>query len=129
LSSEYAEIFIYSYCGYSKAKILDSKWGVEFEAIYWFIFHPIFMLFQNGDGGQAGGDIWVYIEFIVARLPTLQILGEKKVAKIPEQTHSRLQITHALIKISGFTINHYRLSCRYEHPAGFYTSSIHPIDL
>ena len=27
------------------------------------------------------------IEFIVARLPTLQIWGEKKVAKIPEQTH------------------------------------------
>ncbi|RKZ52912.1 MAG: hypothetical protein DRR00_06565 [Candidatus Parabeggiatoa sp. nov. 3] len=26
------------------------------------------------------------IEFIVARLPTLQFLGEKKVTKIPEQT-------------------------------------------
>ncbi len=33
---------------------------------------------DKGDGGQAGGDIWVYIEFIVARLPTLQILGEIK---------------------------------------------------
>jgi hypothetical protein len=32
----------------------------------------------RGDGGQAGGEIWVYIEFIVARLPTLQIWGEKK---------------------------------------------------
>ena len=31
-----------------------------------------------------------FIEFIVARLPTLQILGEKKVAKIPEQTHPRV---------------------------------------
>jgi len=36
------------------------------------------------DGGQAGGEIWVYIEFISARLPTLQIGVEKKVAKIPE---------------------------------------------
>ncbi len=39
---------------------------------------------MGGDGGQAGGEIWVYIEFIVARLPTLRIWGEKKVAKIPE---------------------------------------------
>jgi len=31
------------------------------------------------DGGQAGGYIWVYIEFIGARLPTLQIWGEEKV--------------------------------------------------
>ena len=31
------------------------------------------------NGGQTGGEIWVYIEFIAARLPTLQILGEKKV--------------------------------------------------
>ncbi|GEM_PF-2671855 len=38
----------------------------------------------QGDGGQAGGEIWVYIEFIVARLPTLRIRGEKKVAKMPE---------------------------------------------
>ena len=36
------------------------------------------------DGGQAGGEIRVYIEIIVARLPTLQILDEKKVIKIPE---------------------------------------------
>jgi hypothetical protein len=38
----------------------------------------------QGDGGQAGGEIGVYIESIVARLPTLRISGEKKVAKIPE---------------------------------------------
>ena len=31
------------------------------------------------NGGQTGGEIGVYIEFIAARLPTLQILGEKKV--------------------------------------------------
>ena len=31
------------------------------------------------NGGQTGGEIWVYIEFIAARLPTLQIWGEKKV--------------------------------------------------
>jgi len=40
-------------------------------------FHPIFIP-NEGDGGQTGGEIWVYIEFIAARLPTLQILGEKK---------------------------------------------------
>jgi len=46
-------------------------------------FSPYF--YSNwGDGGQAGGEIWVYIEFIVARLPTLRIRGEKKVAKMPE---------------------------------------------
>ena len=33
----------------------------------------------RGNGGQAGGEIWVYIEFIAARLPTLQIRCEKKV--------------------------------------------------
>ncbi len=46
-----------------------------------------------GDGGQAGGEIWVYIKFIVARLPTLQIWGDKKAAKIPEQTHPQGQPT------------------------------------
>jgi len=57
-------------------------WGVKFEPqlVY---FSPYF--YSNwGDGGQAGGEIWVYIEFIVARLPTLRIRGEKKVAKMPE---------------------------------------------
>jgi len=53
-------------------------WGVKFEPISEFIFHPIFIP-NEGDGGQTGGEIWVYIEFIAARLPTLQILGEKKV--------------------------------------------------
>jgi len=46
-------------------------------------FSPYFYS-EKWDGGQAGGEIWVYIEFIVARLPTLRIRGEKKVAKIPE---------------------------------------------
>ena len=49
----------------------------------WFIFHSIFILW-GGNGGQAGDKIWGCIEFIGARLPTLQILGEKKVIKIPE---------------------------------------------
>jgi hypothetical protein len=41
-------------------------------------FSPYF--YSNwGDGGQTGGEIWVYIEFIVARLPTLQIRVEQKV--------------------------------------------------
>jgi hypothetical protein len=34
--------------------------------------------------GFRAAEILVYIEFIAARLPTLQILGEKKVIKIPE---------------------------------------------
>ncbi len=37
------------------------------------------------------------IEFIVARLPTLQFLGENKVTKIPEQTHPRLSPLKSLI--------------------------------
>jgi len=37
-----------------------------------------------GDGGQTGGEIWVYIEFIAARLPTLQIMCEKKSHPVPE---------------------------------------------
>jgi len=43
-------------------------------------FSPYFYSFW-GDGGQTGGEIWVYIEFIAARLPTLQIRGEKKSSK------------------------------------------------
>jgi len=34
--------------------------------------------------GKRAVRFWVYIEFNAARLPTLQIWGEKKVAKIPE---------------------------------------------
>ncbi|RKZ79868.1 MAG: hypothetical protein DRR16_24950 [Candidatus Parabeggiatoa sp. nov. 3] len=30
------------------------------------LFFSLF-LFQMGDGGQAGGEIWVYIKFIVAK--------------------------------------------------------------
>jgi len=37
-----------------------------------------------GNGGQTGGEILGDIEFIAARLPTLQIWGEKKVIKIPK---------------------------------------------
>jgi len=36
-----------------------TTWGVKFEPIYWFIFHSIFIP-NGGDGGQAGGEIWVY---------------------------------------------------------------------
>jgi hypothetical protein len=57
-------------------------WGVKYKHISWFIFSPYFYS-KWGGGGQAGGEIWVYIEFIVARLPTLQI-GVQKVAKMPE---------------------------------------------
>jgi len=59
----------------------------------WFIFHSIFIL-VGGGGGQAGGEIWSCIEFKSARLPTLQIWVEKKVAKIPEQTHPTFSIYH-----------------------------------
>jgi len=59
------------------------NWGVKYKHISWFIFHPIFM--KNGDMvGKRAVKSWVNIEFIVARLPTLQIWVEKKVAKIPE---------------------------------------------
>jgi len=59
------------------------NWGVKYKHISWFICHPVFIPGRR-NGGQTGGDIRVYIEFIAARLPTLQILGEKKVLKIPE---------------------------------------------
>jgi len=55
-------------------------WGVKYKHISWFIFHPIFIL-KRRNGGQTGGEIWVYIEFIAARLPTLQILCEKTSSK------------------------------------------------
>jgi len=55
-------------------------WDVKYKHIYWLIFHPIFIPNHT----QAVGEIWVYIEFIVDSLPTLRILGEKKVAKIPQ---------------------------------------------
>jgi len=52
------------------------------------LFFTLFLFPEGGmvgkDGGQAGGEISVYIEFIGARLPTLQIRDEKKVLKIPE---------------------------------------------
>jgi len=60
-----------------------SCWGVKFKPIYGFIFHSIFIP-GRGDGGQAGGKISVYIEFIGDSNPTLQIGDEKKVLKIPE---------------------------------------------
>ncbi|RKZ38468.1 MAG: hypothetical protein DRR00_34190, partial [Candidatus Parabeggiatoa sp. nov. 3] len=42
--------------------------------------HSIFI--PNGEMvGKRAASIWVYIEFIAARLPTLQILGEKKSSK------------------------------------------------
>jgi len=45
------------------------------------------------DGGQTGGEIWVYIEFIAARLPTLQIRCEKKVIKILAlQKHGKMNL-------------------------------------
>ncbi len=48
------------------------------------LFFTLFLFYSQMNGGQTGDEIWVYIEFIAARLPTLQILGEKKVLKIPE---------------------------------------------
>jgi hypothetical protein len=46
--------------------------GVKYKHISWLIFSSIFII-SGWNGGQAGGYIWVYIEFIVARLPTLRI--------------------------------------------------------
>jgi len=38
------------------------------------LFFTLFLFHEGGwDGGQAGGEIWGSIEFIAARLPTLQI--------------------------------------------------------
>ena len=39
--------------------LIGATWGVKFEPIYWFIFHSIFIP-NGGDGGQVGGEIWVY---------------------------------------------------------------------
>jgi hypothetical protein len=52
-------------------------WGVKFEPISWFIFHPIFI----SNGGMVGSlsvKSGFIIEFIFDNLPTLQIWGEKK---------------------------------------------------
>jgi len=48
-----------------------SLWGVKYKHISWFIFHPD----SRKDGGQTGGEIGVYIEFIAARLPPPTNLG------------------------------------------------------
>jgi hypothetical protein len=42
-------------------------------------FSPYFYSFWGGMVGFRAAEIWVYIEFIAARLPTLQIKCEKKV--------------------------------------------------
>jgi len=49
---------------------MEPTWGVKYKHIPWFICHPDSLT----DGGQAGGEISVYIEFIGDRLPTLPIL-------------------------------------------------------
>ena len=77
--------------------------GVKYKYISWFILFTRF-LFQMGDGGQAGGEIWVYIEFIVARLPTLQILYENNLfhycTLLPEM--NPILLTEPIIQGSGF---------------------------
>jgi len=59
------------------------NWGVKYKHISGFIFHPIFI----PSGGMVGKRA-MKSGFILSSLslsdPTLQILGEKKVAKIPE---------------------------------------------
>jgi len=60
------------------------------------LFFTLFLFPEGGMVGKRAASIWVFrqkfrsakllpeIEFNAARLPTLQIWGEKKVAKIPE---------------------------------------------
>ncbi|RKZ60337.1 MAG: hypothetical protein DRR16_22830 [Candidatus Parabeggiatoa sp. nov. 3] len=48
------------------------------------LFFTLFLFTEGGMVGKRAVKSGFLIEFIVARLPTLQILGEKKVAKIPE---------------------------------------------
>jgi len=59
------------------------SWGVKYKHISWFIFHPLFMP-NGGMVGKRAVKSGFIFEFIVARLPTLRIRGEKKVTKIPE---------------------------------------------
>jgi len=48
------------------------------------LFFTLFLFQMGGMVGKRAVKSGFIIEFIVARLPTLQIWGEKKVAKIPE---------------------------------------------
>jgi len=60
-----------------------SHWGVSVEPQL-ICFSLYFYSKWGGMVGKRAVKSWFIIEFIVARLPTLQIWGEKKVAKIPE---------------------------------------------
>jgi len=42
------------------------------------LFFTLFLFPEGGMVGKRAASIWVYIEFIAARLPTLQIRCEKK---------------------------------------------------
>jgi hypothetical protein len=48
------------------------------------LFFTLFLFPEGEMVGKRAVKSGFIIEFIAARLPTLQILGEKKVAKIPE---------------------------------------------
>ncbi|RKZ51267.1 MAG: hypothetical protein DRR16_20590 [Candidatus Parabeggiatoa sp. nov. 3] len=58
-------------------------WGVKFEPISWFIFHPIFIPSAGMVGKRAVKSGFI-IEFIVAKRSHPTNLGEEKVIKIPE---------------------------------------------
>ncbi|HEW97032.1 MAG TPA: hypothetical protein ENF37_00060 [Beggiatoa sp.] len=55
----------------------------------------------NGHGGQTGGEIWVHIEIIAARLPTLQIAN--LIACLPTILNSiQLQIFALFFRVCPF---------------------------
>jgi len=57
----------------------ESFWGVSVEPI--FAFFSLFLFHEGGMVGKRAVTFWVNIKFIAARLPTLQIWGEKKSSK------------------------------------------------
>jgi hypothetical protein len=57
----------------------DSGTGVLNINTFLGLFFTLFLFHEGGMVGKRAASIWVYIEFIAARLPTLQIRCEKKV--------------------------------------------------
>jgi len=49
-----------------------------FLGLFVTLFVTLFLFFMGGMVGKRAVSFWVYVEFIVARLPTLQIEVEKK---------------------------------------------------
>ncbi len=63
---------------------------INSAALFLDLFFTLFLFHEGEMVGSLSVKSEHIIEFIAARLPTLQILGEKKVIKMHEQTHTRL---------------------------------------